>query len=114
GKIKKCVEIVQVDYHSVNEQDLLALVHDYNGNMLLAPNFPAAAEQRVSLVQSADFNQALIVGVLIILGLTLLCWPLAAVIRGHYHQRLELDPSYMRLRPWVRVVCAVDVIFLII
>ncbi|HEY2235468.1 MAG TPA: serine hydrolase domain-containing protein [Candidatus Angelobacter sp.] len=114
GQLKQWQEIAPLVYRSVNGQDLLAFVHDYQGKMLLAPNFPAAAEQRVSLVQSADFNQALIVGVLIILGLTLLCWPLAAVIRGHYHQRLELDPSYLRLRPWVRVVCAVDVIFLLI
>jgi CubicO group peptidase (beta-lactamase class C family) len=114
GQIKKWQEIAPLVYRSVNGQDLLAFVHDYNGNMLLAPNFPAAAEQRVSLAQSADFNQALIVGVLVILGLTLLCWPLAAVIRGHYHQRLELDSSYMRLRPWVRVICAVDIAFLLI
>jgi hypothetical protein len=66
------------------------------------------------LIQSADFNQALILGVLVVLGLTLVCWPLAAIIRGHYHQRLELDASYMRLRPWVRVVCAVDIAFLLI
>jgi CubicO group peptidase (beta-lactamase class C family) len=114
GQIKKWQEIAPLVYRSVNGQDLLAFVHDYNGNMLLAPNFPAAAEQRVSLVQSAGFSQALIVGVLIILGLTLVCWPLAAVIRGHYHQRLELDPSYLRLRPWVRVICAVDIAFLLI
>jgi CubicO group peptidase (beta-lactamase class C family) len=114
GQIKKWQEIAPLVYRSVNGQDLLAFVHDYNGNMLLAPNFPAAAEQRVSLVQSAGFSQALIVGVLIILGLTLVCWPLAAVIRGHYHQRLELDPIYLRLRPWVRVICAVDIAFLLI
>ena len=114
GQIKKWQEIAPLVYRSVNGQDLLAFVHDYNGNMLLAPNFPAAAEQRVSLLQSADFSQALILGVLIILGLTLLCWPLAAIIRGHYHQRLELDPSYLRLRPWVRVICAVDIAFLLI
>jgi len=114
GQLKKWQEIAPLVYRSVNGQDLLAFVRDYNGNMVLAPNFPAAAEQRVSLVQSADFNQALIVGVLIILGLTLLCWPLAAIIRGHYHQRLELDSRYMRLRPWVRVVCAVDIAFLLI
>jgi hypothetical protein len=114
GQLKKWQEIAPLVYRSVNGQDLLAFVRDYNGNMLLAPNFPAAAEQRVSLVQSADFNQALIVGVLIILGLTLLCWPLAAIIRGHYHQRLELDAGYLRLRPWVRVICAVDIAFLLI
>ena len=114
GQIKKWQEIAPLVYRSVNGQDLLAFVRDYNGNMLLVPNFPAAAEQRVSLVQSADFSQILILGVLIVLGLTLLCWPLAAIIRGHYHQRLELDPSYLRLRPWVRVICAVDIAFLLI
>ena len=43
-----------------------------------------------------------------------MCWPIAAIIRGHYHQRLIWIPSYLRLRPWVRVVCAVDIAFLLI
>ena len=114
GQTKKWQEIAPLLYRSVNGQDLLAFVHDAQGNLVLAPNFPAAAEQRISLIQSADFNQALILGVLVVLGLTLVCWPLAAIIRGHYHQRLELDASYMRLRPWVRVVCAADIAFLLI
>lgn len=114
GQIKKWQEIAPLVYRSVNGQDLLAFVRDAQGNMLLVPNFPAAAEQRISLIQSADFNQALIVGVLVVLGLTLVCWPIAAMIRGHYHQRLDLDPSYLSLRPWVRVVCAVDIAFLLI
>jgi len=114
GQIKKWQEIAPLVYRSVNGQDLLAFRRDDQGNMLLAPNFPAAAEQRVSLVASADFNQSLILGVLIVLALTLLCWPLAAIIRGYYHQQLDLDSSYMRLRPWVRVICAVDIAFLVI
>ena len=114
GQIKKWQEIAPLVYRSINGQDLLAFVKDYNGNMLLAPNFPAAAEQRISLAQSADFNQSLILGVLVVLGLTLACWPIAAIIRTHYHQRLDLDASYLRLRPWVRVVCAVDIAFLLI
>jgi CubicO group peptidase (beta-lactamase class C family) len=114
GQIKKWQEIAPLVYRSVNGQDLIAFRRDDQGTMELAPNFPAAAEQRVSLLNSADFNQSLILGVLIVLGLTLLCWPLAAIIRGHYHQQLDLDSSYMRLRPWVRVVCAVDIAFLAI
>ncbi|MGZ4844434.1 MAG: serine hydrolase domain-containing protein [Candidatus Angelobacter sp.] len=114
GQIKKWQEIGPLVYRSVNGQDLIAFPNDYQGKMLLAPNFPAAAEQRVSLLASADFNQSLILGILVVLGLTLLCWPLAAIIRGHYHQQLDLDSSYMRLRPWVRLVCAVDIAFLAI
>ncbi|MGZ4859691.1 MAG: serine hydrolase domain-containing protein, partial [Candidatus Angelobacter sp.] len=114
GQIKKWQEIAPLVYRSVNGQDLIAFPNDYQGKMLLAPNFPAAAEQRVSLLASADFNQSLILGILVVLGLTLLCWPLAAIIRGHYHRQLDLDSSYMRLRPWVRLVCAVDIAFLAI
>jgi CubicO group peptidase (beta-lactamase class C family) len=114
GQIKKWQEIAPLVYRAVNGQDLLAFVHDAQGNMVLAPNFPAAAEQRVSLVWSADFNQSLIVGIIVILGLTLVCWPLAAIIRAHYHQPLDLDAGYLRLRPWVRVICVVDIAFLCI
>ncbi|HWS17044.1 MAG TPA: hypothetical protein VN223_03480, partial [Candidatus Elarobacter sp.] len=114
GQIKKWQEIAPQVYRSVNGQDLIAFRRDDQGNMQLAPNFPAAVEQRISLVASADFNQALILGVMVVLGLTLLCWPLAAIIRGHYHQQLNLDSAYLRLRPWVRIVCAVDVAFLMI
>jgi CubicO group peptidase (beta-lactamase class C family) len=114
GQIKKWQEIAPQVYRSVNGQDLIAFRRDDQGNMQLAPNFPAAVEQRISLVASADFNQALILGVMVVLGLTLLCWPLAAIIREHYQQRLDLDSAYLRLRPWVRVICAVDVAFLMI
>ena len=102
GQIKKWQEIAPLVYRSVNGQDLLAFRRDDQGQMQLVPNFPAALEQRVPLVVSSDFNQSLILVVHDCYGLTLVCWPLAAFIRGHYHQRLELDPRYMRLRPWVR------------
>jgi hypothetical protein len=36
------------------------------------------------------------------------------MVRSHFRVRLEVDASYMRLRPWVRVVCAVDIAFLLI
>ena len=52
GQIKKWQEIAPLVYRSVNGQDLLAFVHDEHGNMILAPNFPAAAEQRISLMQA--------------------------------------------------------------
>jgi CubicO group peptidase (beta-lactamase class C family) len=112
GQIKKWQEIAPLLYRSVNGQDLVAFRRNDSGQMLLVPNFPAVVMQRIPLRANADFNQSLIVAVLIMLGLTLLCWPVAAIIRGHYHQRLELDPSYMRLRLWVRVVCALDIIFI--
>jgi CubicO group peptidase (beta-lactamase class C family) len=114
GQTKKWQEIAPLVYRSVTGQDLIAFLRDDHGQMQLAVNFPAVVLQRVSLITNSDFNQYLILAVLLVLGLTLFGWPLAAIIRGHYRQRLELDAGYMRMRPWVRVVCAVDIAFLVI
>jgi CubicO group peptidase (beta-lactamase class C family) len=113
GQPKKWQEIAPLVYRSVNGQDLLAFRRDEQGRMQLVPNFPAVVFQRVSLTASSDFNQLLIAGVLIVFGLTLVCWPLAAIIRSHYHIRLELDAAYLSLRPWVRAVCAMIFVFCI-
>jgi len=114
GETKKWQEIAPLVYRSVNGQDLIAFRKDDQGRMQLAVSFPAVVLQRITLATSSDFNQVLVVAIMIVMGLTLLCWPLAAIIRTHYHQRLELDPAYMRLRPWVRLVCALDIAFLFI
>jgi hypothetical protein len=113
GKIKKWQEIAPLVYRSVTGQDLIAFRRDDRGHMQLVPNFPALVLQRVPMVANSDFNQTLILAVIVVLGLTLLCWPLAAIVRRHYHQRLELDARYMRLRPWMPAVCAADIVFLL-
>ena len=114
GQLKKWQEIAPLVYRSVNGQDLIAFRRVENNQMQLVPNFPAVVYQRVKLITSSDFNQLLILGVLIMLGLTLAFWPVNAMIRSHYHHRLDLDPRSLRLRPWVRVICAVDIAFLLI
>lgn len=115
GKTKKWQEIAPLVYRSVAGQDLIAFRRlDHDGQMQLVVNFPAVVLQRVTLVAGSDFSQVVIVSVLIVLGLTLVGWPLAAIVRKHYRQRLELNAGYMRLRPWVRAVCAVDIAFLLI
>jgi CubicO group peptidase (beta-lactamase class C family) len=114
GQIKKWQEIAPLVYRSVNSQDLVAFRLDERGRMQLVINFPAVVMQRIPFVINNDFNQSLLGVSLAVLLFTLICWPLAAIIRGHYRQRLDLSASYMRLRPWVRAVCAIDIAFVII
>jgi CubicO group peptidase (beta-lactamase class C family) len=114
GETKKWQEIAPLVYRSVNGQDLIAFRRDDSAQMQLVPNFPAVVFQRVKLSESASFNRGIGIYFLAILGVTLICWPLAAMVRAHYHQRLELDAGYLRLRPWVRVVCAADIVFCIL
>jgi CubicO group peptidase (beta-lactamase class C family) len=113
GQIKKWQEIAPLVYRSVNGQDLVAFRRDERGRMQLVPNFPAVVMQRIPFVVNNDFNQSLFSAVMVVLLFTLICWPLAAIIRGHYRQPLELGASYRRLRLWVRAVCAVDIAFVI-
>lgn len=114
GQIKKWQEIAPLVYRSVNGQDLIAFRRLDHDQMQLIPNFPAVVYQRVKLIHNSDFNQLLILGVLIVMGLTLAFWPIGAIVRGHYHHRLDLDPQSLRLRPWVRLICALDLAFLLI
>lgn len=112
GQLKKWQEVAPLVYRSVNGQDMIAFRRTDQGQMQLVPNFPAVVLQRITLPATSSFNQALVIGSLIIMALTLLFWPVAAMVRSHYHHRLELDAASLRLRPWVRIVCLINVAFL--
>jgi len=45
--------------------------------------------------------------------LTLVFWPIGALARRHYHQRLELDQYQLSARLWIRLVCALNIIFVL-
>ncbi len=113
GEVKKWQEIGPLVYRAVNGQERIAFRRDERGRLQLVPNFPAVVYQRVSLLQDKKFNLPLLIGCLVIMALTLLFWPVGAMIRRHYHQRLELDAGQRRARLWIRLVCALDIIFVV-
>ena len=111
GEVKKWQEISPLTYRAVNGQELIAFRRDEKGRLQLLPNFPAACFQRASFLQDGRLNQTLIVVSLCIMALTLLFWPVGAVVRDHYHQRIEMEAPTLQGRLWIRMVCAVDLIF---
>ncbi|MBV9574092.1 MAG: hypothetical protein JOY93_08560 [Acidobacteriales bacterium] len=58
-------------------------------------------------------NLPIIIGSIIVFALTLLLWPIAALTRKHYRSTLELSPERKRIWFWVRIVCALDLVFAI-
>jgi len=48
-----------------------------------------------------------------VIALTLLFWPVSAILRWHYGKPLTLDPRSKRMRLILRIICAVDVVFVI-
>jgi hypothetical protein len=75
-------------------------------------DWPFMTFQRVGWLQSKTFN-FIVLGVSVgVLLLTLIFWPVTALIRRHYAYRLNLSTREKRLRLAVRLVCAADLIFL--
>jgi hypothetical protein len=50
---------------------------------------------------------------LCVIALTLLLWPIAAILRKHYGKPLSLEPEAKRLRLLVRLVCFVVAAFVV-
>lgn len=112
GEIKKWQEISPLLYRAVNGQELLGFRRDAQGRLQLVPNFPAVVYQRASFLHDKKYNQPLLIGSLVIMALTLLFWPAGALIRRHYHQRLEMETPQRRGRLWIRLVCALNITFI--
>jgi hypothetical protein len=61
---------------------------------------------------NSALNLPIIVGSMVIMALALLLWPVAALTRHHYAQKLNWHAQDRKLRVIVRVACALGLIFL--
>ncbi|HEY6307686.1 MAG TPA: serine hydrolase [Candidatus Angelobacter sp.] len=113
GEVKKWQEVSPLVYRAVNGQELLGFRRAEQGRLQLVPNFPAVVYQHASFLHDRKYNQPLLIGCLSIMALTLLFWPAGALIRRHYHQRLEMETPQRRGRLWIRLVCALNIIFIL-
>jgi hypothetical protein len=113
GETMKWKEIGPMLFRAVDGQDRVAFVHDQNGRLVMAIDFPAIVFQRTSWQDATPWNRFLLLSSLSILALTLVFWPVAAFVRAHYRSRLELSSQQQRLRVIVRLVCLLDIVFAI-
>ena len=98
-------------YNPEDPQEKMVFDRHPDGTYRLALEFPAEMFDQVSWYQSKGFLQNSLVGVLGILALTLILWPIAALIRRHYGWKIEAGERERRARAWTRVECALVVIF---
>jgi CubicO group peptidase (beta-lactamase class C family) len=104
-------EAQNVWYDPADPQDKAVLTKDYAGEPMLAGEFPAEQMQRIDFFHSQGFVQNSLIGVLGILALTLILWPIAALIRWHYGWKIEAGEAERRARGWARVECALVIAF---
>ncbi len=111
GKPKKLQEIGPLMFRAVNGQDRIAFKRDDSGRLVLVTDFPVFVFERSPGSENSAFNLPLIIITLIVMVLTLVLWPVAALIRRHYGSKLDLSPEQRRLRLLTRLACLFDLLF---
>jgi len=112
GKPKKWREVAPMVFNEVDGQDKLIFKQGLAGDLELLPPFPIFVGQRAGSWGNQNLLMVALAFSLLVLVLTLLLWPIAALVRRHYGRRLELSRGERRLRLGVRLVCLVDVAFI--
>jgi CubicO group peptidase (beta-lactamase class C family) len=99
-------EIAPMRFREVDGKEQVAFTTDTTGRELMYLDFPFELAQRVDHTLDRKKTNVDILGFsLIVMALTLIGWPVGAMIRKHYGQTLSLDPDARRLRMLVRATC---------
>lgn len=112
GEPKKFKEIGPLLFRESNGQDKIGFKRDDGGRWVLVIDYPFMVFQKSPWNVNSALNLPIIVGSLAIMALALLLWPVAALTRRHYGQKLTLTPADRRLRLLVRLACLLAIIFI--
>jgi CubicO group peptidase (beta-lactamase class C family) len=112
GKPKRWRGVAPMTFLEENGQEKLLFKPDQNGRMMMILPYPFFVGQRVGLFENNSLLIPVIVISLLIMILTLVLWPVAWLVRRHYGHKLEMTPIERRLRLAVRIVFALDLLFI--
>jgi CubicO group peptidase (beta-lactamase class C family) len=113
GELIHWQEIGPLLYRQRNGQDLVAFRRDASGKMVLSIDFPFFVFQRATGLDSKPFNVFVFISGASVLLLVLILWPIAHLLRKHYGQKLSFSPRDRRLRFLVKIICAIDIVFIL-
>jgi hypothetical protein len=106
-------EIAPLRYRNENGQEEILFKRAADGHYDLLGLFPVFISQSVPGTISKKFLLPLIIVCLAVIVLAVLFWPIGGLLRKHYKQPLNLDPATRRLRLLVKIVCILDVLFVL-
>lgn len=111
GQPKHFGEVAPLVFRNLNGQDRVAFKRDASGRMIMGVDFPFMVFEQTPWYESGPFNKIILFGALGVLALTVVLWPVGALVRWHYARPLTLAPADARRRLLVRVVCLLQVVF---
>jgi CubicO group peptidase (beta-lactamase class C family) len=106
-------EIGPLLYREKDGQHLVGFTRDGDNRLVLAMNYPFMIWTKVSLADNKTFNIFLFGFTFAVCLLTLAIWPISAWFRKHYKHPIVLTRSQGRLRLAIRMVAAIDLIFIL-
>ncbi len=99
-------EIAPMVFRQVDGNAKIAFAPDPSGRRIAYIDYPFMVFQQISNPLDKQSVNYFVLGFsLCVIALTLLLWPIAAILRKHYEKPLSLEPSAKRLRLLVRLVC---------
>ena len=107
-------EVGPLKYCDAKGEDCIAFRRDAAGKPEMVGANPYEVFQRVPWYETKPLNLIVLIGGATVFGLTLAFWPIAALTRRHFGRRLTLTRAERRRRLLVRLVCAIDLGFIII
>jgi CubicO group peptidase (beta-lactamase class C family) len=113
GKPMKLREVAPLVFRNVDGEDYLAFQRNAGRMQLMYSTYPVFIFQRVGVGQNQKVLLPVVIVSLSLMALTLLLWPVAALVRRHYGRKLELTPQQRRLRLAVKIVVALDILFVV-
>lgn len=107
-------EVGPLLFRAVDGQEKIAFVKDAVGQQVAYIDFPFMVFTHVANpLAKKGVNYFLLGFSVSIILLTLLLWPVGAMIRKHYGRQLTLNAAARRLRTFVHVVCFLDAAILV-
>jgi CubicO group peptidase (beta-lactamase class C family) len=109
GQPQKFREIAPMVFREVDGQDMLGFKHDQDSDrQIMAIDFPFMVFEKDHWYETGSLNTFIIVASLSVFVLTLVFWPVGALIRRHYGRKLEIGARDRQMRLLVRLVCILD------
>ncbi len=115
GQPRHFKEVAPMLFRSVDGPEKIALVKDSHGKRMVYIDYPFMLFQEVdSALDNQMFNYVVIGFSVAVVVLTILTWPVAAILRKHYSKPLSvtLGPSARSWRRWMKVACFIDIAYL--
>jgi len=113
GQPRQWKEVAPLVFRDVNGQDQVAFTRMPGGGMRMSGNVNIVVLDRVPWHRSTKFVLAVLVLMVAVFALTLVFWPVAALVRRHYGRKLGPESFGRGTRLALYFVCALDLAVLL-